>query len=134
MNPALRLKQDTLLELRDLVHKLHANGGPIPFRELIALGAQPELAAEGVTIDMEASETLGAPLIVLHNRREDPALAGLSPRELEVAALVAQGLSNKEIANQLFVAVATVKDHVHNILEKTGLSNRAAIAAKTRRT
>jgi DNA-binding NarL/FixJ family response regulator len=50
-------------------------------------------------------------------------------REREVAALVAEGLSNKQIAARLFISLATVKDHVHRILKKTGLPNRAAVAA-----
>jgi len=129
----VRLNQDTLTELRELIQKLHANGGPIPFQELVALGSQHELKKEGVTIDLAASETLGMPLVVLHNQSDSSRLEGLSPRELEVASLVAQGLSNKEIANRLCLSVATVKDHVHNILDKTGLTNRAAIAAKSRR-
>lgn len=122
-----------MTELRELIQKLHANGGPIPFQELVALGSQHELKKEGVTIDLAASETLGMPLVVLHNQSDSSRLEGLSPRELEVASLVAQGLSNKEIANRLCLSVATVKDHVHNILDKTGLTNRAAIAAKSRR-
>ena len=127
----LRLSQDALTELRDLVQKLHANGGPIPFEELVALGTQSELRKECVTIDLEASETLGTPLVVLHKHHDANPIEGLSPRQTEIAALVAQGLSNKEIASRLFLSVGTVKDHVHNILEKTGLSSRSAIAAKS---
>jgi DNA-binding CsgD family transcriptional regulator len=46
-----------------------------------------------------------------------------------VAACVASGLPNREIAARLWLATATVKDHVHRILTKTGLPNRKAIAA-----
>jgi DNA-binding NarL/FixJ family response regulator len=54
----------------------------------------------------------------------------LTPREREVAACVgAKGLTNQQIADRLCLTTATVKDHVHSILNKTGLSNRAAIAA-----
>jgi DNA-binding NarL/FixJ family response regulator len=55
---------------------------------------------------------------------------GLSPREGQVARLVADGLSNKEIAQALAIGPATVKNHVHNILEKLALRRRSAIAAK----
>jgi DNA-binding NarL/FixJ family response regulator len=129
----LRLSQDTLAELRGIVHKLHENGGPIPFQELLALGSQPQLSSEGVTIDLAASETLGVPLVVLHNQGEKAGIEGLSRREGEVASLVAEGLSNKEIADRLCLSVGTVKDHVHHILAKAGLANRAAIAAKSPR-
>jgi DNA-binding NarL/FixJ family response regulator len=58
--------------------------------------------------------------------------AELSPRELEVLELASQGASNKEIADRLFVSVGTVKNHIHNILEKLHLKNRAQIAAYAR--
>jgi DNA-binding NarL/FixJ family response regulator len=48
----------------------------------------------------------------------------LSPKEVEVLTLVAQGLSNKEIAAQLGKAAGTIKIHVQNILEKLGASDR----------
>jgi tetratricopeptide (TPR) repeat protein len=54
---------------------------------------------------------------------------GLSAREREVAALVAQGRSNREIAASLVVSERTAEAHVSNILGKLGLSTRAQIAA-----
>jgi two-component system NarL family response regulator len=48
----------------------------------------------------------------------------LTPREVEVINKIADGLSNKEIAGQLFIEVQTVKNHVHNILDKLQLHNR----------
>jgi two-component system, NarL family, nitrate/nitrite response regulator NarL len=47
--------------------------------------------------------------------------------------LVTQGMSNKEIARSLRIASATVKNHVHNILEKLQASRRDAVAAILRR-
>ncbi len=55
--------------------------------------------------------------------------ARLSQREQEVLALVARGASNKEIATQLVVTEGTVKNHLHNILSKLHVRNRAEIAA-----
>jgi DNA-binding NarL/FixJ family response regulator len=66
---------------------------------------------------------------VLSRRPAPPSAAPvLSRREREVAALVAQGLSNKEIAQQLHIGLSTVKVHVHNLLGKLGLQRRAEIA------
>ena len=56
-------------------------------------------------------------------------LRALSPREREVMLLVAQGLVNKEVGQRLNVSEGTVKIHLHNIYQKTGLGNRVALAA-----
>lgn len=53
--------------------------------------------------------------------------AGLTSREREVALLVADGLSNREIATQLFVTVRTAEYHVHNALTKMGMSSRTQL-------
>lgn len=52
----------------------------------------------------------------------------LSNREKEIAALVVQGFLNKEIAQKLFISEQTVKNHLHNIFEKLGVSNRLELA------
>jgi non-specific serine/threonine protein kinase len=54
---------------------------------------------------------------------------GLTEREREVAALIAQGKSNREIADQLVVSERTVESHVGNILFKLGFASRAQVAA-----
>lgn len=51
-------------------------------------------------------------------------VSSLTTRETEIVALIDRGLSNKEIAQQLNVEVATVKNHVHNILEKLQVTSR----------
>jgi len=53
----------------------------------------------------------------------------LSARELEVARLVAHGLSNPAIASALFISVPTVKTHVSHILAKLGLESRVQLAS-----
>lgn len=60
--------------------------------------------------------------------------ARLTPRERAIASLVADGLSNKEIAAHLGIELCTVKNHVHHILEKLHVSRRTQAAARFRRT
>jgi len=54
----------------------------------------------------------------------------LSPREHEAAQLVAQGLSDKEIARRLNISATTVRTHLEHAFKKTGASNRAGLAHK----
>ena len=53
----------------------------------------------------------------------------MTKREREITSLIADGMSNKEIAQRLNIATYTVKSHVHNILEKLALHSRLQIAA-----
>jgi two-component system, NarL family, nitrate/nitrite response regulator NarL len=56
----------------------------------------------------------------------------LTSRELEVAALISDGMTNKEIARRLSIEVATVKNHVHHILEKLGVRRRREVVTRLR--
>lgn len=56
----------------------------------------------------------------------------LTPREREVLVLIEQGLSNKQIAQRLGIEVRTVKNHVHNLLEKLRVQRRGEAAARLR--
>ena len=58
--------------------------------------------------------------------------AGLTSREREVAALVACGLRNRDIAEQLVISEKTAKNHVQRVLEKLGARSRAEVAAHAR--
>jgi DNA-binding NarL/FixJ family response regulator len=58
-------------------------------------------------------------------RREKPLL---SPREREIVQLVSQGFRNREIAEKLFISEQTVKNHLHNIFDKLGVSDRLELA------
>jgi DNA-binding NarL/FixJ family response regulator len=58
-----------------------------------------------------------------------PALAQLTEREREITCLVAEGLSNAEIADRLIISPLTAKTHVSNILRKLGCRDRAALVA-----
>lgn len=125
------LTQAALTRLRGLVSTLHKkNGQAVPMKQLVALARDVEVDG-ALTIDLDASRDLGHPMVVLRvpDVTNAASLEVLSKREREVALLMASGLSNKQIARKLFIALATVKDHVHRILKKTALPNRAAVAA-----
>ena len=62
------------------------------------------------------------------SRRQDEVGADLTPREREVLALLATGMSNGEIAARLMLSVGTVRLHVSNILAKLGAPNRTSAA------
>jgi two-component system, NarL family, response regulator DevR len=78
-----------------------------------------------------------AGLVVKHLRDAQAPAEGpesaLSPREQEVLALVAQGMTNRQIAEQLVISEHTARNHVASILDKLGLSSRAAAAAMAAR-
>lgn len=62
----------------------------------------------------------------------DAAVEPLSERELEILQLIAQGFSNRDIANQLVITIGTTKWHVHNILSKLAVKRRTQAVAKAR--
>jgi DNA-binding NarL/FixJ family response regulator len=91
-------------------------------------------AARGeVNVSPRVAATLLRRVGSLAADRTAPApLDALTARERDIAALVSDGCSNKEIAARLHVELATVKNHVHNILEKLQVGRRGEIAARLR--
>lgn len=67
-----------------------------------------------------------------HPVMRDAPCAGLTPRECDVLRQISMGLSNKEIARSLNLSLATVKHHVHNVLEKLHVTRRAEAMRKAR--
>jgi LuxR family maltose regulon positive regulatory protein len=100
-------------------------------RELdAALAGFQELGAEGESARAEAMlGKLRRTRATLPTEAVDTPLGELSKRELEVLSLVAEGLTNHDIAQRLVLSEHTVNRHVANILRKLGLSSRAAAAS-----
>jgi predicted ATPase/DNA-binding CsgD family transcriptional regulator len=92
------------------------------FRGLFRQGSLLDLD-QAVRLALEAGTADAPPLPVL----AEP--SPLTRRELEVADLVADGLSNPEIAARLFISVRTAQGHVENILRKLGFTSRSRVAA-----
>lgn len=98
------LKEISIEEVADAVRAVVAG------QSLISPSMASKLLAEFNNLARQAQQKVLAPK--------------LTDRELQVLKLVAQGLSNREIAQQLFISENTVKNHVRNILEKLHLHSR----------
>ena len=114
------------------------DGRLAPVRQRLGDAAFERVWKETYGADPEAAVTAALEVLALPKAAEQRSSAtatterpdgGLSPRELEVAALVAAGLSNREIAARLTITPSTAGVHVGHILDKLGLHTRAQIAA-----
>lgn len=101
--------------------------------ELDELVASVESAARGEpSFPPRIATTLLRRISSLASRRVPAEPTALTARERQIVQLIAQGLSNKEIGSRLFIEVATVKNHVHNILEKLQVTRRGEAVARLR--
>ena len=101
--------------------------------ELDELVASVECAARGeASFPPRIATTLLRRISSLAMRRASPEPTSLTARERQIVQLIAEGLSNKEIGTRLFIEVATVKNHVHNILEKLQVKRRDDAVARLR--
>ena len=75
---------------------------------------------------------MGRVRALAQGRRDESAEAELTSRERGIVALIADGLSNKEIARELGIELSTVKNHVHHILEKLHVRRRTQAVAYAR--
>jgi DNA-binding CsgD family transcriptional regulator len=97
-------------------HAISTRLGAIP------LGREIAAVAMRARVDLEMHEPVRAVV-------SSGASLGLSKREIEVLVLVAQGRTNRQIANELFITEKTAGHHVSNILSKLGVANRLEAAA-----
>jgi len=113
-------------------------GGQLVRRQEAADAARAALGASGyqaehrhggaLSLDAMVSYALGRPVAADATDRAADDRPRLTRRESEVAALVAEGLTNKQIAAQLVISQRTAESHVENILSKFGFTSRAQIA------
>jgi LuxR family maltose regulon positive regulatory protein len=89
--------------------------------------SNPRFEASDFGIDPTDQATIRNPKSEIQNLIEP-----LSPREIELLRLVAAGQTNQEIAQELFLAIGTVKKHLNNIFGKLGVSSRTQAIARGR--
>lgn len=114
------LGEEVRNDVAALIEAVRRRPSDFPIAELT------QLNRHGVDVSIERRN--GEAIVFVENRI-DPAFEHLSRREHEVAALVAVGMSNAQVASALFVSLATIKDHVHAILSKTGFTSRGQVIA-----
>lgn len=97
--------------------------------DMVSLLRKTQQLAELVSPTMAGSEAASdADRSANEIQAESKRFEVLSPREREVHSLIARGLTNKEIASELFISTKTVYNHVNHILAKLGVSNRTEAA------
>ena len=95
--------------------------GESPFAKAFALGlAMPVTEATQYALRKAAPKAVAAPIA--------KASTALSKREMEIARLIAEGLTNREVATRLFISSRTVETHVTNMMNKLGLKSRTQLA------
>ncbi|MCE7012127.1 AAA family ATPase [Kibdelosporangium philippinense] len=119
INERVGLPPYVAMAMLDLARVLTRRDRPGDAAESVAIALSARAMAEqmGMRRLVASSESLTGPRV-------------LSPREGEIARLVAQGLTNRQIAAAVHISVRTVETHVQNILGKLGATGRAEIRAK----
>jgi len=128
--------------LEEAGHRLDAGRARLDAGSAAAEAGDRGLARSELRIAAQIFEEIGARPLHARTRREQrrvgvrvPARGGgsgggpgaLSPRELEVARLVAEGCTNQQIAERLYVSIRTVETHLSHIFAKLGVSSRVAV-------
>jgi LuxR family maltose regulon positive regulatory protein len=111
--------------------RLFVDEGPVMqalLEEAASRGIMPEYTASLLA----ALENQQEPLATASRGIDQPLIEPLSPRELEVLQLIADGLSNREISERLFLALSTVKGHSRIIFDKLQVQRRTEAVARAR--
>lgn len=133
MQPVLRIVALAVPEVAGnaIAATVHGIAGSVPrsgsIDDVVAMIERLTIGPDAVTCP-----SLMSPPSVASNGSIDAAVGDLTRREAEVAQMIELGLSNKEIARDLRIEVGTVKNHVHNILEKLQVRRRHQAAHRIR--
>jgi DNA-binding NarL/FixJ family response regulator len=114
------LKDASIDELVDTVRSVADGEHVLPDELTSSLFVQ--IAAEGIVLDDEVEGRKSVATLTL----------SLTLREKEIVALIGEGLANKEIAARLRITTHTVKAHVRNAMDKTGIRTRVLLAVRAR--
>ena len=140
--PALEAFEAAVEALRESQAALERAGGLVDFGAALRRSGMRRDAREPLREGLELAERCGAQALAARARREvnaagarprRAALSGqeaLTTRERQVAILAAEGLSNREIAEQLVVTVKTVEWHLKNSFQKLGITSRTQLRDK----
>ncbi len=116
------LKEATKHELLEAVRKVLS--GESPLDQMLAMRLLQRLADED---NRKTEQPAPEPA---KKRQKEPLPEALTPRELDVLRLLAQGQTNRQISQSLSVALTTVKNHVQRVISKLDVSDRTQAAVK----
>jgi DNA-binding NarL/FixJ family response regulator len=118
------------LEEAQLLEALHLGVGGIVLKEVaprLLVDAVREVHAGGRWLD-KGSANRALETLLRQGSEGSKGAPPLTPRELEIVRMVARGLRNRTIAEQLLISEGTVKVHLHNIYEKLAVSGRGELS------
>ena len=96
--------------------------------QALSRGIAPAYASQLLDVIVKESEMIRPADMAKSSDLIEP----LSERELEVLRLIAEGLTNQEVASRLYISLSTVKGHAANIFGKLGVNNRTQAVARAR--
>lgn len=126
---AHRLRDETGYRWRFRFERERTDAAMTAATEGLGLEAASAAAAEGAMLDWQEAATYAARARG-ERKRPSHGWAALTPTEQQVVGLVAEGLTNPQIAERLLMGRATVKTHLDHVFAKTGLHSRAELAAE----
>ena len=121
--PAIKIMMLTTFDDRPNIQQALAAGADgylVKTDKISSIAGKLRMLMDGIGI-------LGTDVLKKLAPQENPALESLTPRERDIARLVAQGQTNKEIAAALFLSEGTVRNNIVVIMEKLGVSNRTQL-------